>query len=208
MSTKGLSIVASRRLVDTICYRYRLPLFVLHDFDQLGFTILRTLRCNTRRYTFENDIDVIDLGLRLVDVEEWGLESESVVYRESITSVRDGLRKSGATDDEIKFLLHQRVELNAFSSRDLVKWIEGKLDDYGVEKVIPGDEVLAEGYRRQCQSAYLDQHFPELLERSREHISDVVLPSDLREQVSRKLLQNPRLAWNDAVAAIARLHRV
>ena len=59
MSTKGVSVTAARRLVDEICHRYQIPLFCLHDFDRSGFTILRTLQCDTRRYAFENEIDEI-----------------------------------------------------------------------------------------------------------------------------------------------------
>jgi DNA topoisomerase VI subunit A len=120
MSTKGVSVTAARHLVDQICARYRIPMFVLHDFDKSGFTILRTLQCDTRRYTFANKIEVIDLGLRLADVEKHGLESESVEYRESARSIRDTLTESGATQAEIAFLLNNRVELNAFTSDELV----------------------------------------------------------------------------------------
>jgi hypothetical protein len=55
---------------------------------------------HTRRYTFMNRIEVIDLGLRLVDVEKHGLESESVEYRESARSIRATLAESGATQAE------------------------------------------------------------------------------------------------------------
>ena len=34
-----------------MCERY-VPLLVLHDFDKAGFSILSTLRRNTRRYSF------------------------------------------------------------------------------------------------------------------------------------------------------------
>jgi hypothetical protein len=134
MSTKGVSVTAARHLVDQICARYCIPLFVLHDFDKSGFTILRTLQCDTRRYTFAHAIEVIDLGLRLADVEKHGLESESVEYRESARSIRASLAESGATDAEIAFLLTKRVELNAFASDKLVAWIEGKLEEHGVAK--------------------------------------------------------------------------
>lgn len=192
-------------MVDQICARYQIPLFVLHDFDKSWFTILRTLQCDTRRYAFENDIQVVDLGLRLIDVKKWRLEGEAVHYRESAESVRNGLRESGATEDEIKFLATHRVELNAFASDDLIRWITSKLEEHGVQKVIPDDEVLAEGYRRQYQSAYLEQHFGELLERSREHVSGIEMPPDLRAQVARQLQERPSLAWNDAIAEIARM---
>ena len=76
MSTKGLSVTASRLLVDDLCGGHHIPLFVLHDFDKSGFSIVGTLSRDTRRYTFRNDITVIDLGLRLEDVLRYELESE------------------------------------------------------------------------------------------------------------------------------------
>jgi hypothetical protein len=63
--------------------------------------------------------------------------------------------------------------------------------------------VLAEGYRRQYQSAYLGQHFAELLDRSRQHIKGIEIPPDLREHVTRRLQERPSLSWDDAVAEIA-----
>jgi DNA topoisomerase VI subunit A len=65
MSTKGTSVTAARHLADELCGDYDIPLLVLHDFDKSGLTILKTLREDTDRYTFCNDIEVIDLGLRL-----------------------------------------------------------------------------------------------------------------------------------------------
>src|SRR5262249_10322535 len=50
MSTKGLSVTASRALVDALCPD--IPLLILRDFDKAGFSIAGTLRNNTRRYTF------------------------------------------------------------------------------------------------------------------------------------------------------------
>jgi Topoisomerase 6 subunit A/Spo11, Toprim domain len=203
MSTKGVSVTAARRLVDDICARYQIPLFVLHDFDKSGFTILRTLQCDTRRYAFANKIEVIDLGLRLADVEQHGLESESVEYRESARSVCITLAEAGATEAEITFLLRDRVELNAFTSDGLVAWIEGKLEEHGVRKVIPDQEVLAAAYRRQRQSAYLKKHFGELLERSRQHIARLDVSPDLHGHVAQLLEEQPALSWDDAVAEIA-----
>jgi Topoisomerase 6 subunit A/Spo11, Toprim domain len=81
MSTKGLSVTASRLLVDRLCAAHAVPLLVLHDFDKSGFSILGTLRRDTRRYAFRNRIAVVDLGLRLEDVEDSGLETEDVVHR-------------------------------------------------------------------------------------------------------------------------------
>jgi Topoisomerase 6 subunit A/Spo11, Toprim domain len=56
MSTKGMSVTASRELVEALCATYNIPLLVLHDFDISGFSIFGTLRDSTRRFisTAEN----------------------------------------------------------------------------------------------------------------------------------------------------------
>jgi hypothetical protein len=64
MSTKGMSNTSARRLIDEMCGDRDLKLLALHDFDKSGLSIFATLRGDTRRYTFINDVEVIDLGLR------------------------------------------------------------------------------------------------------------------------------------------------
>jgi DNA topoisomerase VI subunit A len=68
-STKGLSVTALRHLVEKLS-RKGVTLLVLHDFDKSAFSILGTLRRNTRRYRFHNRPNVIDIGLRLDDLDE------------------------------------------------------------------------------------------------------------------------------------------
>jgi DNA topoisomerase VI subunit A len=96
MSTKGMSNTASRTLVDQLC-AHDIPLLVVHDFDKSGFSIVATLGTSNRRYRFENCAQVFDLGLRLEDVEEYGLEAEEVSYGNSDPSWNLG--ENGALDD-------------------------------------------------------------------------------------------------------------
>jgi DNA topoisomerase VI subunit A len=81
MSTKGMSVTAARMLLDELCSRGLKQIFVLHDFDVSGFSIAGTLSTDSRRYTFTNELPVIDIGLRLEDVDAMELESEPVGYR-------------------------------------------------------------------------------------------------------------------------------
>jgi hypothetical protein len=78
MSSKGMSVTAARMLADRICAKHNIPLLTLHDFDIAGFSIGKTICSDTRRYSFQNHIRVIDLGLRLADVDALNLESEAV----------------------------------------------------------------------------------------------------------------------------------
>src|SRR6516225_1247181 len=125
ISTKGVSVTAARELVDRICHGL-VPLFVLHDFDVAGFMILGTLQRDTRRYQFSGTVNVVDLGLRLEDID--GLESEPAAATKTDEHVlRSQLAKNGATPEEIDFLINDRVELNAMASDDLIEMIERKL---------------------------------------------------------------------------------
>ena len=146
ISTKGVSVTAARRLVDEVCGNNDLPLFALHDFDVAGFMILGTLHRDTRRYQFSNTIRTLDLGLRLADIK--GLEREpAAATKVGQDILRRQLVENGATDAEIKILLHERVELNALASDALIKMIEGKLKDSGIKKVIPDDALLGKAYQ-------------------------------------------------------------
>ncbi len=202
MSTKGLSVTASRMLVDRICGEHNIPLLVLHDFDKAGFSILGTLCRDTRRYTFENNFEIIDLGLRLKDVEDYGLDWEHVRLK---SDPAENLRKNGATEDEIEFLAAgKRVELNAFTSGDFVAWIESKLDEIGLEKVIPDDRVLQDNYLRILGADLVRERFDELVRQSEADARSRSIPDDLRERIERRLLADRSLSWDDAVAAEVR----
>ena len=146
ISTKGVSVTAARKLViDHICGKYDLPLFVLHDFDVAGFMISGTLQRDTRRFQFTRAFEVVDLGLRLNDIE--GLEREHAAKSNiSEAKLREQLAENGATPDEVEFLLDERVELNAMASDDFVAMIERKLSGYGLKKVVPAATVLAYTY--------------------------------------------------------------
>jgi hypothetical protein len=202
MSTKGLSVTASRLLVDELCSKNKIPLLVLHDFDKAGFSIVGTLRRNTRRYRFKNKIQVIDLGLRLEDVEACGLESEDVHYRSDPT---ENLRKNGATDEEIDFLCGngyhgERVELNAFDSASFITWIEGKLQEHGIEKVVPDATTLEAAYRRAKEKALLEERLEEISEEVQREVSEAAVPEELESEIRSALEAYPGLSWDAALA--------
>jgi hypothetical protein len=201
ISTKGVSVTAARKLIDDICGDYDLPLFVLHDFDVAGFLILGTLQRDTRRYQFSGTIKVIDLGLRFGDIA--GLEREpAAATRTSTDILRAQLAENGATDAEIDTLLNERVELNALASDALIEMIERKLKDYGVEKVVPDDDLLAETYRAFHHSQQLREKFEEIQEEFEEGDTEIEVPQNLKEQVRRVLDTHRDLRWDDAVQIV------
>jgi hypothetical protein len=202
MSTKGMSVTAARELVEQLCAVHSVPLLVLHDFDKAGFSIAGTLRRSTRRYRFGHGhaASVIDLGLRLEDVD--GLETEDV-YIDSPDRARQNLRENSATPEEIDFLLEQRVELNAFASDELIQWLEAKLAQHGVAKVVPRDDVLAEAWRRMRKQALVQKRIDEFLKDLDGEKVELV-PADLAARIKKRLSDEPALRWDAVLRKIAR----
>jgi hypothetical protein len=204
MSTKGMSVTAARQLAERICSERGIPLFILHDFDKAGFSINATLHQDSRRYQFKDRVQAINLGLRLDDVKELGLEeSAEDVFDEGSREARaQNLRKNGAAEDEVHFLLDRRVELNALTSDQLVAFVERKLTAYGVRKVVPQADILAEAYRSNVHTAKIR----EIVDRAIKDMGDrdaIGVPENLADPVADLLRENPTWRWDDAVEAIA-----
>jgi len=193
MSAKGMSNTASRTLVDAIC-RGDVPLLVLHDFDSAGIIIKDTLENDTRRYSYKNAPRVIDLGLQYVDIE--GLLSEP-----NDSKISNGrLRQAGLDEEAIAFLRTERVELNAMASRQLINFVEAKLQQHGIKKVIPNRDTLADTYREFAASDRLSEAIEELKERlEQESESPIEVPADLEAKVKKLIAENPDITWHHAV---------
>ncbi|MPZ58741.1 MAG: hypothetical protein GEU91_20070 [Rhizobiales bacterium] len=202
MSNKGMSVTASRELIDDLCTKYDIPLFVLHDFDKAGFSIVGTFQRSNRRYTYTGTAQVIDLGLRLDDVAD--LPSEPVYYRERPAAVEANLHENGATEEEIEFLLEHRVELNAFASDDLIAFIERKLEEHGVEKVIPDEATLADAYRRMRRQAVVQEKIEEVLAELDDDEAELAVPENLRAQIEEVFSTKRHVRWDAVVSAIAK----
>jgi hypothetical protein len=196
MSTKGLSVTAARKLIDDLCGGHDIPLLVLHDFDKSGFSILGTLQRATRRYEFENDIEVIDLGLRLPDVNKLGLEAEQAFDKGSADTRKWNLLENGASPAEIEFLLHQRVELNALPSDRLVEFIERKLQQHGIAKVVPDQDQLEQTYRLFARSKQVQEVVATALAST--PTGEISVPDDLERRVREYLEQHPDARWDAA----------
>jgi hypothetical protein len=218
VSSKGVSVTAARKLIDEVCGDTGLPLFVLHDFDVAGFLIAATLQRDTRRFQFSNTVEVVDLGLRINDVE--GLEREpAAATKTNADALRKQLAENGATNPEIDILLSERVELNAVTSNALIETIETKLKAYGLKKVIPDEDLLAETYRAFRRSDRLRERFEKMEQEfdaedddedaadeedagGEEKEAGVEVPKDLKERVRAILAEKDDLRWDDAIRLV------
>ena len=196
MSSKGMSVTAARELVNGVC-KADIPLLVLHDFDAAGIIIKDTLENDTRRYSYSNPPNVIDLGLSYNDIA--GLTPEP--NNSKISDER--LSQAGLDQAAIDFLSSQRVELNAMTSRQLVDFVEGKLKQHGVGKLIPDAKTLAETYKMFAASDRLSDAFDEMKEKLEgEEQKTVKVPDDLKAKIETLLKEKPDITWHQAIRLI------
>lgn len=210
MSTKGMSVVAARALADEMCHDHNIPLLLLHDFDKAGFSIAGTIQRDTRRYEFQNSITTIDLGLSLEDVEAMGLESEYQHHKKGDKgALMANLRENGASEAEIAFMFQdfdrlrstRRVELNAMTSPQFIRFVERKLRENGVAKIVPNQDLLAEVFTSMEQGRRLERAFKNL---KKTEMKDFKAPRDLQRRVRKLLKEQPALRWDDAVAELVK----
>jgi hypothetical protein len=209
MSTKGMSVVAARTLADRMCPNYDIPLLLLHDFDKAGFSIAGTLQRDTRRYAFRNAIEIINLGLSLEDVEAMGLESEYQHHSKGQKEpLMENLRINGASEEEIAFMFRdfdrlrstRRVELNAMTSPQFVSFIERKLRDNGVAKIVPDGDLLAKTYIGMERGRRLGELVAKLDDEY--DASDIEPPTGLEQRVREVLEKRPWLRWDAVVESL------
>jgi hypothetical protein len=210
MSCKGMSVTAARELVDRTCAKYGITLLIMHDFDVSGFSIAKTLPSSNRRYKLETEgeFKVIDIGLRLADVEELGLAPEPVDLGKNKGNRRQNLIDNGATEAEIAFLLDtdnpdgdrtgKRVELNAMTSRQFIDLIERKLAEHGIGKVIPDEDRIAEAYRLFVRNGRIKQAVEAAIE-AMEDAAVVDVPAGLDAKVREYLEDHLEASWDAAV---------
>ena len=206
MSTKGMSVTAARWLLDRVAPQIK-SVLVLHDFDMSGFSIFGTLTKSGRRYRFDNEVPIIDLGLRLDDISDLGLseQAEPVPDIEHSTWIKrsETAAQHGATPDELQFLRKHRVELNAMSSDVFVGFIERKLAEHGVRKIVPDDWFLEQHARNVIVRKLLNDALDKLRPEAERKADAIALPDDLRRQVREALRYEPDLPWDLAVGDIA-----
>jgi len=147
MTTQGFTSEAGREALLQV-EEWGLPVCVLHDYDINGVLIKETLTRPTKRLDTEIDPDIlVDVGLNyeivrgLMDTR--GLTPEPVTLSKQDESKLAGMVERGEiSQDEYNFLYDGRVELNALTPRELLDWLEQRLEDLDLWKTVPDQDEL------------------------------------------------------------------
>lgn len=217
IAAEGYATQAARILFQRAERDRDYQLFVLHDADPYGYNIARTLREETRRVR-NYHVDVIDIGLKLEDAVEMGLQFEEFTWQQDIPQ---GVKESLTDLEKECFIGRQagkkswicrRVELNAMSAPQLVAYIEDKLAEYGAaQKVLPpegtvtsfAEAVFSESIRNLAERQIMDLlNVPELVRRALEEAGSADF-GGLHERLAAKLAANPPESWRSLAEAEA-----
>ena len=126
------------------------------------------------------------------------------------SALMDNLRENGATEEEIEFMFRdfdrlrstRRVELNAMTSPQFIKFVERKLRENKIAKIIPDQKLLAKTYVAMERGRRLEVEAETIEEEI--DMKGFKVPRDLKRIVQEELKKNPNLRWDAAIAAIIR----
>ena len=210
----GFSPQAARELFAKIEQSIPVTTYVLHDADIAGLEIARTLGKELVHECYA--VKVEDLGLRPAEAITLNLPSETV----EVTAEPSWELKQSVSGEELEWLLGEdvsaarqwkksrkvryvgtRVELNAFTPREFIAWVEGKFQQLA-EKVVP-DEATIQAETAQQYRETLRQHAMDaLLARVNmdAFLSSFSQPAALTvEQIRQHITENPRQNWQEAI---------
>jgi hypothetical protein len=123
--------------------------------------------------------------------------------RRGSTDPARNLRENGASAEEIAFLRTRRVELNAFASADFVAWIERKLGQHGVVKVVPDESALTLAWRRSVAARHVAARLQSAIQEAQRHAAEAPVPDDLATLVAARLGSDPSQSWDELVQRLA-----
>ena len=92
------------------------------------------------------------------------------------------------------------MELNAFTSDQFVVWLEGKLQEHGVTKVVPDDARAGARVQAQYRGGIFEDHAHDRSKQPARHAAAADLPSDLRARMEEGLQTDPARSWDAVIA--------
>ena len=148
MSSKGFSTRAARDLIDKLAeHDEPITVFCVHDADAAGTMIYQTFQEATKARGARK-IQIVDCGLQPWEGIAMGLQVERFSPGKNRAPVADHvLARTDRAPDGSRWedwLQAHRIELNAMPTPRFIAWLDRKMAEHGVLKLIPPTEVMAQ----------------------------------------------------------------
>jgi hypothetical protein len=211
LTSKGQPTRAARDIIDLIGESDEpVQVFCLHDSDAAGTMIFQSLQSETRARPRRN-IKIINLGLD--PGEARALADEGLVEIEEVSYQKRQPIAAYVDEDSGEWLQSHRVELNVFTTRRFIEWLDEKMEPFE-GKIIPPDPVLVERLEdrvreqlrrsivgRVLAEARVDDQVQQAMAGLSARLADEA--AGLPGLVKRELGDDPQSYWADVVDARA-----
>lgn len=171
VSGQGFSTRAAKTLLYEVQQR-GLKLYCLHDLDISGVFIFDSFRNANMKFKYE--IPIEDLGVTFEDVEKYGIEPELVEIKKEDTKKLESLPY-----EYQKFFdagsMYRRVELNAFTTEQMLEILDRKLSAINNLPTINLEESLNVDHNAIKQAAFMRV----MADKYKEQLEDIHVPIDL-----------------------------
>lgn len=171
VSGQGFSTRAAKTLLYEV-HKRGLKLFCLHDLDISGVFIFNSFSNVNEK--FKHKIPIIDLGVTFEDVERYGIQPELVDIKkedtEKLKSLPIEYRRFFIAKD-----MYRRVELNAFTTEQMLEILDRKLSGINELPTINLEESLRIDHEAIKQAAFMNI----MADRYKNQLKDIYVPIDL-----------------------------
>lgn len=171
VSGQGFSTRAAKTLLYEV-HRRGLKLYCLHDLDISGVFIFDSFKNVNAKFKYE--IPIEDLGVTFEDVERYGIEPERVDIKKEDTNKLQSLpyKYQRFFDGGDKY---KRVELNAFTTEQMLEILERKLSSINNLPTINLEESLNIDHNAIKQAAFMRV----MADRYKNQLDNIHVPIDL-----------------------------
>lgn len=216
LTSKGYASRAVKDLFDLLGETdEEIQFFCIHDSDAAGTKIYETLQEATLARAARR-IKVINLGLDPWEANKMKLEIESFESkgRKPVAEYVETYDRKHSTE-WAEWLQNKRIELNAMTTPQFLEWLELKMEQYGIGKVVPDVTTLYDTLSQDVEFLLKERIMTEILAKAgyegivrtalNEKIPSIVgKVARLREEVNEALQRESENHWTEPVKQIAK----
>lgn len=221
LSSKGYASRAVRDVIDLLGdTSEEIKFFCIHDSDGPGTMIYQSLQEGTVARA-KRRVKIINLGLDPWDAREMKLQVETFAERKQKVPVAKYIEyhdRDHDLDDDmsgwkwVDWLQTNRVELNAMTSPQFVEWLEEKMKEHNIGKVVPPEGVLKSHLRERTRDIVRskvterilrDARFEDEVATEMRRLQAQVDELDVCETVESGLRSTPRQMWTSPIESAA-----
>jgi len=211
LTSKGYATRAARDLLDGLGdTKEEITFYCIHDADAAGTMIYQALQDATKARPARK-AKVVNLGLEPEEGLAMGLEPERVVRKneDSRRPVAEYVKQEWK-----EWLQTHRIELNAMTTPNFLKWLDDKMALSGQGKLIPPQAILTKELHDKVQET-LKQTLTELILKENDLEGQVRIKYEelkpvldkkakrLVKDVTKDLEKKPTQSWRDPVKRVA-----